>query len=84
MNNLFLTLMIAFVVIVMGIACLAIGWLIKGKTNIDRCGRDPTKKRDESCSTASCDLCHHSEDKSDEKKNDQEDPKSGEDELPKK
>lgn len=34
-SNLFLILVIAFVVIVIAIACLAIGWLIKGKTKID-------------------------------------------------
>ncbi len=63
MSNLFLTLIIAFVVIVIAIACLAIGWLITGKTKIERgsCGRDPTKKRDEDCSTTSCDLCHLSD-----------------------
>lgn len=58
--------MIAFVVIVIAIASLAIGWLITGKTKIERgaCGRDPTQKRDENCSTTtSCDLCEHSEKK---------------------
>jgi len=52
--------MIAFIVIVLAIACLAIGWLITGKTKIERgaCGRDPTQKKDESCSTTtSCNLC---------------------------
>lgn len=64
MSNLFLTLMIAFVVIVLAIACLAIGWLITGRTRIDRsCGKDPTKKRDDMCSTnLSCDLCEHAKD----------------------
>jgi hypothetical protein len=59
-SNLFVTLVIAFVVIVIAIACLAIGWLITGKTKIERgaCGRDPYQKRDDSCeSTQSCDLC---------------------------
>lgn len=75
MNNLFLTLIIAFVVIVIAIAALAIGWLITGKTKIERgsCGRDPTKPREESCkTTASCDLCSHSEKKT-EKKPEEED-----------
>ena len=46
MSNLFLTLVIAFVIIVFAIALLAIGWLITGKTKIEKqCGRDPTKKR---------------------------------------
>lgn len=56
MSNLFLTLVIAFVVIVFAIALLAIGWLITGKTKIEKgCGRDPTKKKDESCTI--CDVC---------------------------
>ena len=60
MSNLFLTLVIAFVIIVVAIACLAIGWLITGRTKLERgaCGRDPTKPRDESCeTTTSCNLC---------------------------
>lgn len=60
MSNLFLTLVIAFVVIVIAIACLAIGWLITGKTKIERgaCGRNPHQKRSEACGPAvSCDLC---------------------------
>ena len=56
MSNLFLTLLIAFIVIVLAIALLAIGLLITGKTKLEKgCGRDPTKKRDKSCH--SCDLC---------------------------
>lgn len=56
MSNLFLTLVIAFVIIVFAIALLAIGWLITGKTKIEKaCGRDPTKKKDDSC--GSCDVC---------------------------
>lgn len=57
MSNLFLTLVIAFVVIILAIALLAIGWLLTGKVKIEKgCGRDPTKKRDDSCQT--CDICH--------------------------
>ncbi len=62
MSNLFLTLMIDFVVIVIAIACLAIGWLITGKTKIERgaCGRDPTKAKDGTCeTTTTCGLCSH-------------------------
>lgn len=56
MSNLFLTLVIAFVIIVFAIAFLAIGWLITGKTKIEKCcGRDPTKKQDDSCQ--SCEIC---------------------------
>ena len=55
-SNLFLTLVIAFVIIVFAIALLAIGWLITGKTKIEKgCGKDPTKKKDDNCNT--CDLC---------------------------
>lgn len=63
MSNLFLTLLIAFVIIVFAIALLAIGWLITGKTKIERvCGLDSTKKKDESCQTA-CD-CSSAQDRS--------------------
>ena len=56
MSNLFLMLVIAFVIIVFAIALLAIGWLITGKTKIEKaCGRDPTQKKDESCHT--CEIC---------------------------
>lgn len=59
MSNLFLTLVIAFVIIVFAIALMAIGWLITGKTRIEKgCGKDPTKKKDDSCH--SCDLCSSS------------------------
>ncbi|MFI0435600.1 MAG: hypothetical protein ACH350_07755 [Parachlamydiaceae bacterium] len=56
MSNLFLTLVIAFVIIVFAIALMAVGWLITGKTRLEKgCGKDPTKKRDDSCHA--CDLC---------------------------
>lgn len=56
MSNLFLTLVIAFVIIVFAIALLAIGWLITGKTKIEKaCGRDPTKKQDSGCHA--CEIC---------------------------
>lgn len=56
MSNLFLTLVIAFVFIVFAIALLAIGWLITGKTKIEKaCGKDPNKKKDDQCH--SCDVC---------------------------
>ncbi len=59
MSNLFLTLMIAFVVIVVAIAALAIGWLLTGRARIERsCGKDPTQNQTEKCgSIRSCDLC---------------------------
>ena len=74
MSTLFLTLGIAFVVIMVALALLGISWLITGKLKIrpGACGRDPTKNRneDDSCGTGvNCHLCK----KSDQKK------KSGED-----
>ncbi len=58
MSNLFLTLMIAFVIIILAIACLAIGWLITGKTKVEKAGtKDPIQKKDENCVTnSSCQL----------------------------
>jgi hypothetical protein len=51
------------VIIVFAIALLAIGWLITGKTKIEKCcGRDPTKKKDENCNQ--CEVCSpHQEEK---------------------
>jgi hypothetical protein len=47
-SNLFLTLVVTFLLIVIAIACLAAGWLISGrKTRLDRSGKDLTKKSDE-------------------------------------
>lgn len=64
MSNLFLTLVIAFVFIVFAIALLAIGWLITGKTKIEKaCGRDPTKKKDDQCH--SCEVCTPPRDQTD-------------------
>ena len=61
MSNLFLTLVIAFVIIVFAIALLAIGWLIKGKTRMEKtCKQDPTKQKDESSHT-SYEICTPSE-----------------------
>lgn len=58
MSNLFLTLVIAFVIIVLALASLAIGWLITGKTKLERgaCGKNPAQKKDEACNSI-CSLC---------------------------
>lgn len=68
MSTLFLTLAIAFVVVVIALALLGISWLLTGKSKIrpGACGRDPTKKQeDDSCgTTTNCHLCKHPEDKS--------------------
>lgn len=67
MSTLLLTIILAFVVVVIAICGLAIGWLLKGKSNIQAgaCGRDPTKKQnDKSCGTKStCSLCEDKETK---------------------
>lgn len=67
-DNLFLTLVIAFVIIVIAIACLAIGWLITGKTKIERgaCGRDPNQKQEDCDSNTGCSLCEKPEKKTKE------------------
>lgn len=57
MSNLFLTLVIAFVIIVIAIACMAIGWLIKGKTKIDQRSCSSTQTKNQECgSTTLCSL----------------------------
>lgn len=56
MSNLFLTLVLAFLVVVLALACLAISWLVTGKNRLRKgCGQAPTSS---SCqSTGSCGLC---------------------------
>lgn len=66
MSTLLLTLVIAFLIILLAIGLLAIGWIITGKMKIrpGACGRDPTKKQnDEECGTSSCNLCEKNETK---------------------
>jgi len=69
MSNLILTITIAFIVIVLALVGLGISLLLTGRGRIHRgsCGRDPTKKRDESeCGTdKSCGLCEHDSEKKD-------------------
>ena len=62
MGSLISTVLVAFLIFGAGIALLAIGWLITGRSRLQpgACGRDPTKKRDdkEGCGTGvRCDLC---------------------------
>lgn len=63
MSTLLLTLAIAFIIVIIAIGFLAIGWLITGKSSIrpGACGRDPTKKQDSlECgpeTKSSCHLC---------------------------
>jgi hypothetical protein len=68
MSSLLLTLGIAFVVVLIALACMGISWLITGKLKMrpGACGRDPTKKRDdeEGCGTnVNCQLCKKPEEK---------------------
>ncbi len=68
MSSLFATLVIAFIVVMIAIALLAIGWLVTGKSKMKpgACGRDPTKKnqQDDNCGTkVSCQLCEKPEER---------------------
>lgn len=76
MSTLLLTLAIAFVIVVIALGLMAIGWLITGKSRIQpgACGRAPNRKKNEKegCGTnISCDLCEKPNDnvkKQDDKK----------------
>jgi len=62
MSSIFLTIAIAFVVVLIALALLGISWIITGKLRIrpGACGQDPTKKQsqNENCGTkVSCQLC---------------------------
>lgn len=61
MTGIYLTIALAFFVILIALALLAIGYLITGSPKITpgACGRDPTKRADDpSCgSKISCGLC---------------------------
>lgn len=63
MSTLGVTLLLAIVIILIAVALLGIGWLITGKSKLQpgACGRDPTKKRDESSCATSCMLCEKPE-----------------------
>lgn len=67
MSLFILTLISAFVVVVLAFLCMAIGWLITGKSKIKggMCGRDPTKKKEsKSCGDdVRCDLCEDDDEK---------------------
>lgn len=66
MDTLLVTMLIAFIIIVFAVGCLAIGWLVTGKSKLKAgaCGRDPNKKKDEDCGlSANCQLCEKPDDK---------------------
>lgn len=58
------TLIFAFIIVIIAVGLLAIGWLIRGKSILrpGACGRDPTKKQgDPDCDpNTSCHLCKNS------------------------
>lgn len=64
MTTLFFTLTFAFVIILIAIGLLGIGWLLTGKARICRgsCGRNPHQKEEET----GCHLCQKPEDNHDE------------------
>ena len=62
MSTLLLTLVLAFAIVVIALALMAIGWLFTGKSRIQpgACGRAPHQKRrdEEGCGTSStCGIC---------------------------
>ncbi len=62
MSTLLTTLLIAFLLIIIALGLLAVGWLVTGKSRIraGSCGRNPHQKRsdEEGCGTSStCSLC---------------------------
>lgn len=65
---LFTTLIIAFIIIMIAVALLGIGWLITGKSKMrpGACGRDPNQKNEQNdnCGTkVSCQLCEKPKEK---------------------
>lgn len=68
MDQFFVTLLLASAIVLIAIALLGIGWLVKGKSIIrpGACGFDPTKKKDpkKGCGTeTTCELCKKPDDK---------------------
>ncbi len=62
MSLLFLTIAIAFIIVVLALVFMAIGWLLTGRSKLHpgACGRNPHQKRNEKegCGTGiSCSLC---------------------------
>lgn len=62
MSTLMLTLVLAFAIVIIALALLAIGWLFTGKSRIQpgACGRAPHQKRgkEEECGkSTSCSIC---------------------------
>lgn len=73
MSTLVITLLVAFIATVFAITCLAIGWLISGRSRIVRgsCGMNPHRRRDNQCGKdVHCSLCEPTNLKEDIKKKD--------------
>lgn len=66
MSTLLVTVFLAFIIVIVAIALLAIGWLATGKSRIrpGACGRAPQRDRDGECGTNStCSLCKREDSK---------------------
>ena len=68
MSTILLTLILAFVIVVIALGLLGLGWLITGKSRIrpGACGRDPHKRqsKEEGCGDdITCSLCEKKETK---------------------
>jgi len=59
MSTLILTIILACAIVLGAMALLGISWLLTGKSKLQpgACGRDPTKKRDDSACGTTCHLC---------------------------
>lgn len=60
MSTLMITLLVAFIATVLAITCLAIGWLLSGRSRIVRgsCGMNPQRRQDSSCGkNVHCGIC---------------------------
>lgn len=66
MDNLIITVTIAFVMVFICLCLLGISWLITGKSRIKpgACGKTPTQNKNNECGDiTSCDLCKKPDDK---------------------
>ncbi len=70
MSNIVLTLIIAFVIILIAFAGIGLGLLITGKMGfkLGTCGRNPKQKRDKECGKdVSCSICQPEQEDDDTK-----------------
>lgn len=59
MSDTVLTIILAFVVIVLALLGLGIGWLLTGKSKLrSSCGQDPNKRAGSCKSKSSCSICN--------------------------